>query len=230
MAAKTFSPSMGDLTLYAFQLIGLRPASLIQEHIESARMAANMVLSSWSGQGVNLWEIDLQTIPLVNGVETYDVPNDTVIMLDAYITIHQSGRDIDRVIMPISRSEYATYPNKEQPGFPTVFWFERTLNPKVHIWPVPSSTAEVRSNASLSYYRMKQIGVSDMQGGGLPEIPLYFVEAFALALAARLAAIWVPEKAAMYASASIEAYNIAAAQNVETADYYISPSLSGYYR
>lgn len=225
MAAKTFTPSMAELTLYAFQLVGLRPSSLLQEHIESARMATNMVLSAWSAQGVNLWEIDLQTVPLVKHKEVYEVPDDTVVVLDAYITITQGGRQIDRVIMPISRSEYATYPNKEQIGFPTVFWFNRTLKPEIYLWPQPDG-----SEVSMSYYRMKQITPSDTQGGGMPEIPLYFVEAFALALAARLAAIWAAEKAAMLKGAADEAYAQAVAQNVEMTDFYITPSLGGYYR
>lgn len=223
--AKTFTPSMAELTLYAFQLVGLRPSSLLQEHVESARMATNMVLSTWSAMGVNLWEVDLQTFDLVEGQSTYDVPPDTVVTLDAYITIDQGNRQIDRVIMPISRSEYATYPNKDQIGFPTVFWFERVLNPKLHIWPVPDG-----SEVSLSYYRMKQIEASDMQGGTMPTLPLYFVEAFALALAARLAAIWQPEKAAVLKAAADEAYTVAAAQNVEDVEVFITPTLAGYYR
>lgn len=223
--AKTFTPSMAELTLYAFQLAGLRPSSLLQEHIESARMATNMLLSTWSAMGVNLWEIDLQTVPLFKGQEVYFPPVDTVLVLDAYITIKQGGRSIDRQIMPISRSEYATYPNKEQTGFPTVFWFERTLVPKLYLWPVPDG-----DEVSLNYYRMKQIEASDMQGGVMPEIPLYFIEAFALALAARIAAIWSPEKAPMLKAAADEAYSVAATQNVENTDIYITPSLGGYYR
>jgi hypothetical protein len=224
-AVKTFTPSFSDLVLYAFQILGLRPSSLLQEHIESARMAANMVLSSWSAQGVNLWEVDLQTVPLVKNKETYSVPNDTVVILDAYISINEGNRSIDRVIMPISRSEYATYPLKDQVGFPTVFWFDRQLNPVVRIYPVPSG-----ENISLSYYRMKQIAVQDVQGGPSPEIPIYFQEAFAMALATRLALIWAPEKAQLVGSAALDAYKTATDQNVETADYYITPVLSGYYR
>jgi hypothetical protein len=225
MAGKTFSPSMAELTLYAFQLAGLRPSSLLQEHIESARMATNMLLSTWSAMGVNLWEIDLQTVPLVKEQESYTVPNGTVQVLDAYITIKDGGRSIDRQIMPISRSEYATYPNKEQTGFPTVFWFENTLTPVIHLWPVPDGR-----EVSFNYYRMSVIGASDMQGGVMPEIPQYFIEAFALGLSARLAAIWSPEKAAVLKAAADEAYSVAATANIENTEVYIAPALGGYYR
>ena len=39
-----FNPGLGEITLYAFMNIGIRPTSIVQEHMESARMAANMML------------------------------------------------------------------------------------------------------------------------------------------------------------------------------------------
>jgi len=82
----TFNPSLGELTLYAYNLIGVRNTALVQEHMQTARMATNLLLARWSNQGVNLWAVDLQTVPLVQGTSTYAVPNDTVMILDAYIT------------------------------------------------------------------------------------------------------------------------------------------------
>ena len=70
----SFDPSLGELVLYAYNLIGIRNTSLTQEHMEAARMASNMVLAGWSNKGVNLWTVDLQTVPLVAGQATYAVP------------------------------------------------------------------------------------------------------------------------------------------------------------
>ena len=101
-----FSPSLGELTLYAYNLAGLRNTSLMQEHMESARMATNLMLANWANRGVNLWAVDLITVPLVAGQSTYNVDPNTVVMLDAYMEIDNgSGQPIDRVIMPISRTE-----------------------------------------------------------------------------------------------------------------------------
>ena len=68
-----FNPSLGEITIYAYMNIGLRPTSLVQEHMESARMATNMMLSRWANQGVNLWAVDLIETPLVQGQATYTV-------------------------------------------------------------------------------------------------------------------------------------------------------------
>jgi hypothetical protein len=56
------------------------------------------------------------------------------------------------------------------------------------------------------------------------------MEAFAYGLAARLAVIWSPDKAVVLKAMADESYQIAADQNVETANTYISPMISGYFR
>jgi hypothetical protein len=62
------------------------------------------------------------------------------------------------------------------------------------------------------------------------EIPYYFLEAFAYGMAYRLALIWAPDKVTILKPMADEAYNIAAAQNIETAQQYISPMVAGYFR
>lgn len=223
----TFNPSLGELTLYAYNLIGLRNTSVLQEHMQAARMASNMLLSNWSNRGVNLWAVDLVTVPLVAGQATYTVDSNTVVMLDAYVTIDNGGGDtIDRVILPISRTEYASYPNKEQEGFPTTFWFDRLISPTVTLWPVPDgNTAQ-----DLKYYRVRQLQDANLAGGLQVEIPYLWLEAFAYNLAVRLAIIWSPDKVQLLKPLADEAYQVAADQNVETAQQYISPQIGGYWR
>jgi hypothetical protein len=224
-----FNPSLGEITLYAYNLCGLRNTSLLQEHMEAARMAANMLCANWSNRGVNLWAVDLVSVPLVQGQKTYDVDLNTVTMLDAYMVIDNgNGYPIDRIILPVSRTEYASYPNKETEGFTTTFWFDRLIspNPTVTLWPVPDGT----SAQYLKYYRVRQIQDSNLANGTQVEIPYLWMDAFAYGLAARLAIIWAPDKAQLLKPLADEAYTIAAEQNVETAQQYISPQISGYYR
>lgn len=222
-----FDPSLGEIVLYAYNLIGIRSTSLAQEHMEAARMASNMVLANWSNKGVNLWTVDLQTVPLVAGQATYAVPENTVIMLDAYIRIDNgSSPPIDRLILPISRTEYASYPNKEQEGFPTVFWQDRLISGNVTLWPVPDGT----SAQYLRYYRARQLQDSEFTGGQTVEIPYLWLDAFADALSYRLARVWNPAMAPALKLVADESYNVADNQNVETASQYISPQIYGYYR
>ena len=223
----TFNPGLGEITLYAYNLIGVRNTAVLQEHMEAARMASNMMLARWANQGVNLWAVDLISVPLVQGQATYSVDANTVVILDAYMEIDNgSGQPIDRIILPISRTEYASYPNKEQQGFTTTFWFDRLLSPTVTLWPVPDGS----SAQYLKYYRVRQLQDSNLQNGQKVEIPYLWLEAFAYGLAYRLAQIWSPAAAQMIKPMADESYAIASQQNVETAQQYISPMVMGYFR
>jgi len=295
-----FNPSLGELVLYAYNLCEIRNTSIAQEHMHSARIASNLLLANWANRGVNLWAVDLETVPfdqsptiltatgkgstatltyatpstpvytigtqitvagtgIVDGLQTvtassngsvsfpssvvgtstggtissstpaatYSVDPNTVVLLDAYVTTTQStSQPIDRIILPVSRTEYASYPNKEQVGFPTVFWFDRLLAPQVTLWPVPDGT----SSQYLKYYRVRQIQDANLTGGQTVEIPYLWLEAFAYALAHRLSVIWNAQKSVLLKPLADEAYQIAAEQNVETAQQYISPQISGYFR
>ena len=222
-----FNPSLGELTLYAFNLCGIRNTSIVQEHMTSARMATNLMCARWSNQGVNLWKVDLVSTALVTGQSTYSVDAKTVMMLDAYISNDATGDNIDRIILPVSRTEYASYPNKEQQGFPTVYWFDRLLSPTVTLWPVPNVD---NGPQTLNYYRVIQIQDSNFVSGQTVDIPYLWLEAFALGLAQRLAMVWSPDKLSLLKPLADEAYEIAASQNVEQAQQYISPQIAGYFR
>ena len=220
-----FNPSLGELTIYAYQLIGVRPTALLQEHMDSARLATNMMFTRWSNQGVNLWQVELVQVPLTAGNAIYSVDPSVVVILDAFIRTVDGNSITDRIIMPISRTEYASYPNKGQQGFPTVFWFDRLLSPTVTLWPVPTG-----AQTYLEYYAVQRIQDANMNGTQELDIPPIWLEAMAYGLAERLAHIWAPEKAMGMKAMADEAYQIAATQNVETANQYISPQLSGYWR
>jgi len=225
--AYAFNPSLGELTLYAYNMAGVRNTALLQEHMQAAKMATNMMLASWANQGVNLWAVDLITVPLVQGQTTYSVDGDTVMILDAYMqTDNGSGQPIDRIILPVSRTEYASYPNKEQQGFTTTFWFDRLISPTITLWPVPDGT----SAQFLKYYRVRQLQDANFISGQTVEIPYLWLEAFADGLAFRLAKIWNPQIAPALKAVADQSYDIAARQNVEQAQQYISPQISGYYR
>jgi len=219
----TFNPGLGEIVLYAYMNLGIRPTALLQEHMDTARMATNMMLSRWSNQGVNLWAVDLITTALVEGQSTYAVQPNTVMILDAYTTTDQG---IDRIIMPISRTEYASYPNKDQQGFTTSFWYDRLISPTITLWPVPDGT----SATILKYYRVRQIQDSNLQNGENVEIPYLWLEAFADGLTYRLARIWNPQLAVPLKGQADESYNIASNQNVENVGMFISPMVGGYFR
>ena len=184
-----------------------------------------MMFTRWSNQGVNLWQVTQTTQALTQGLATYSVDPSTVTMLDTFIRTTSGNTFTDRIILPVSRTEYASYPNKAQQGFPTTYWFDRLLSPTVTLWPVPDGT-----QTSLVYYSVLRIQDANMNGTEQVDIPPIWLEAMAYGLAERLAQIWAPDKIASLKMMADESYNIAANQNVEQASQFISPQLSGYWR
>jgi hypothetical protein len=220
-----FNPSLGEVTLYAYQLIGLRPTSLLQEHFQAAQTATNMMFTRWSNQGVNLWQMQFTTTALVQGTSNYSVSSNVVVVLDAYVSTGTAPNTIDRVILPISRTEYMSYPNKVQQGFPTTFWFNRQLNPVLTLWPVPDG-----SQTSVTYASVIRLQDANLSATEEMDIPPIWLEAMVYGLAYRLAQIWTPAMVAPMKAMADESYQIAADQNVETAQQYISPQIAGYFR
>lgn len=221
----SFNPSLGDAVIHAFGMCGVRPTAILQEHMVSARFAANMLQTTWSAKGVNLWKVTLQTLALVQGQAGYSVPTNNIVMLDAYISTVNGTYTSDRVILPVSRTEYSSYTNKAQQGFPSVYWQDRLLSGEVFLWPVPDGT-----QTSISWYQVEQIDDVSFTGGQTMDIPPYFQEAFVLGLAYRLAVSWSPERAVVLKGLADEAYTSAAEQNIERSDVFITPQIGGYWR
>src|SRR3954466_15459808 len=131
-----FAPSLGEVVLNAFSRIGVRRTEILQTHLSDARMEANLLLAKISNLQPNLWSVDLQALPLLQGAATYTVPAETVMILDAYIR-YGSSVLVDRSIYPVSRSEYSTYSDKATQAFPTIYWFDRLISPTITLWPTP---------------------------------------------------------------------------------------------
>lgn len=222
-----YAPSAGELVLYAFNLCQVRSTSLSQEHLNSARQAMNLMLSRWSNLGVNLWRVDTETITLSAGVSTYSVPADTIMILDMYARTPSGTSNTDRIMMPISRTEYASYPNKAQQGFPTVFWFDRLISPTVTIWPVPDGSG---NPTTITYNRVTQVQDANLPGGETIDIPYRWLDAFANGLAYYLSRIWQPQLTAQLKQEADEAYQIAANQDVENVSVFLSPQIAPYFR
>jgi hypothetical protein len=205
----------------------VRSTSIAQEHLNSARQAMNMMLSRWSNMGVNLWKVDTETITLIEGQSTYSVPADTVMILDMYARTPSGTTNTDRIMMPISRSEYASYPNKAQQGFPTVFWFDRLISPTVTIWPLPDGSG---NPTTITYYRVTQIQDANLPGGETIDVPYRWLDAFSNGLAYYLSRIWQPQLSAQLKQDADESYMIAANQDTENVSVYISPMIGPYFR
>lgn len=86
-----FFLSNSDVLLESFDRVELRPPALTGEHMISGRRSLNLEMISWGSQVPLLWKIDATPtlIPLQQGVAVYNLPSDTVTMLDTYLRTFQ---------------------------------------------------------------------------------------------------------------------------------------------
>ena len=124
--------------------------------LRTARRSMNLLTIEWQNRGINMWTIDEGTINLVQGTSSYDLPADTIDLLEH--VIRTGSGDVytqsDLSISRISVSTYASIPNKLTQGRPIQIYIDRgQANPSVTVWPVPDAS----STYVLKYYRMRRI-------------------------------------------------------------------------
>lgn len=193
----------------------------------AAREEMNLLFVEWSNKQVNLFKVELISVPLSNGVAVYSVPARVVMVLDAWVTTNQGQQGAsDIYITPISRTEYASFSNKNTPGRPTSFWLDRLIAPTLTMWPVPDSSGPY----VLNYYACVQMQDANLAGGETPDIPYRWYDAFVAGLAHRLSRSFKPELEDKREKDAIKAWTTAATQDVENVNLSISPTLSSYYR
>lgn len=220
-----FLPSAGDIIITAFQRIGIRPTAILQTHLQQAVMELNLLQSKLSNLQPNLWDVDLQTMPLTQGVATYSVPAETVMITNAYVRTGPVTNTTDRLIFPISQTEYAAVPNKVVQAPPNQFWFNRLISPTVTFYPVPDGNGPY----TIYYYRVRQIQDATLPNGFQMEVPYRWLDALAAGLAHRLSAVFAPQLEQIRKMDADEAWKIAATQDTENVPLYISPGLQSYF-
>ena len=95
--------------------------------LKTARRSMNLMFADWANRGVNMWTFEQGTLDLIQGLNTYPLPNDTVDLLDHVIRTNpnQQSTQADLTITRISISTYATIPNKLTQARPIQVWVQR---------------------------------------------------------------------------------------------------------
>jgi hypothetical protein len=218
-----FFLSNASIAVSAFARLQIRRTALLAEHMQDAYNEFNLMLSSLSNLQPNLWTVNLVSVPLVAGTATYSAAASTIMVLDAYISYGSPA--IDRILGPISRTDYASYPNKQQQGVPTSFWFDRTITPSITLWTVPDSTQAY----TLNYYCCSQVQDANLPAGEIPNVPYRFLDLMVAGLSHRLSRIWKPELEAVRKADADAAWQVASTQDVEDVPLNIVPQI-GFYR
>jgi len=222
-----WAPTLGDLIIAAFGRCQIRRPALTVEHLQDAATACNLLQVEWGNKQVNLWTVDLQSIPLVQGTSTYTIDAATIMIMASYIQTTVGGVANDRIIISIDRDTYASFPDKTTQGLPTVYWHNKLIAPTVTVWQPPDA-ATVTASGTLKFYRARQVQDASLPNGLHPEVPYPFLEAYVAALAVKLGELYAPDQLGRLVPMAKSAWEEAANRNVENAPLRIVPAMGIY--
>ena len=198
--------------------------------MKTARRSLNLLLLDWANRGINLWTIEQGEQVLTYNEGTYDIPVDTVDLLDHVIRTGTGTNQIDINITRISADTYITIPNKNAQGRPIQVWINRqsgadypvtgVANPQINVWPAPDQS----NYYTFFYYRLRRIQDSGT-GINTQDIPFRFLPCLVAGLAYQLS-LKIPdalERAPMLKQMYDEAWQQASDEDREKAPLRIAP-------
>ena len=217
----SFDLSIDDIAEEAFERCGLQVRSGYD--LKTARRSLNLMLAEWANRGLNLWTIQLQekTLPQnttsLTGSDLFgsgaNAAQEIIDITDVVITDSSNN---DYSATSISRSTYFNYTVKTTSGRPSQYYFERTINPKLYLYPAADTTYTLKYYALL---RMKDSGAYTNNN----EIPFRFLPCLTAGLAYYIAMKKSPDRIQLLKQIYEDEFQRAADQDGERTSLFLTP-------
>jgi hypothetical protein len=234
----TFNLNLNDLVEEAFERCGAELRTGYD--LRTARRSLNLLTIEWANRGINLWTIEQGSIPLVQGQIVYDLPVDTIDLLEHVVRTQTGQQQTDITISRISIDTYSTIPNKNAQGRPIQVWINRQSgatypvggqpagtnpatgvdHPSINVWPAPDQS----NFYTFVYWRLRRLQDAG-DGVTTQDIPFRFLPCLVAGLAYHLS-LKVPgalERSQMLKAEYEELWQQAADEDREKAPLRIAP-------
>lgn len=224
----TFNLDLNSLVEEAFERCGAELRTGYD--LRTARRSLNLLTIEWANRGINLWTIEQGEIALTQGVATYNLPVDTIDLLDHIVRTGTGQNQQDINISRISVVTYAQIPNKNAQGRPIQVWIDRQSGatepttgvnyPTINVWPRPDQN----SYYTFVYWRLKRIQDAG-NGTNTQDIPFRMLPCLVAGLAYYLS-MKIPEalpRVEMLKAAYEEQWALAASEDREKAALRLAP-------
>ena len=224
----TFNLDLNFLVEEAYERVGAELRTGYD--LRTARRSLNLLTIEWANRGINFWTIEQGEIPMVQGTTTYNLPVDTIDLIDHVIRTGTGQGQTDININRISVDTYSTIPNKNAQGRPIQVWINRQSGatdpvtgiayPQINVWPTPDQS----NYYTFVYWRLRRIQDAG-SGVTTQDIPFRFLPCMVAGLAYYLS-LKVPgglERTAMLKAMYDEAWQLAADEDREKATLRIAP-------
>lgn len=147
--------------------------------LKTARRSLNLMFTDWANRGINMWTIEQGEIPLVTGTGQYDLPADTVDLMEHVVRTGSGTNQADLTCSRISVSTYSAIPNKLVTGRPIQVYVDRVAPiPNINVWPVPDGV----QTYTLVYWRLRRVQDAG-SGVNTMDVPFRFLNCMVAGLA-----------------------------------------------
>jgi len=215
----TFNLEFDDLINEAYERCGLETREGFD--MRTARVSLNLLFAEWANRGLNLWTIEQRSVTMVSGQAEYTLPSDTVNVLSAVIRTGSGQTQQDVTIDRISQNEYLHLPDKNTMSRPSQFYVQRTISPKLFVYPAPDSA----ESYIFRYYGVRRI---EDTGGftNTADIVFRFLPCLVAGLAYYLAMKKSPDRIVLLKQIYDEEFTRAAQEDRDIASVYLTPDFS----
>jgi hypothetical protein len=183
-----FNLNLNDLVEEAFERCGAELRTGYD--LRTARRSLNLLTIEWANRGINLWTIEQGSIPMVQGQIVYNLPVDTIDLLEHVVRTQTGQQQTDITINRISIDTYSTIPNKNAQGRPIQVWINRQSGaqnlsgiqyPNINVWPAPDQN----NYYTFVYWRLRRLQDAG-EGVTTQDIPFRFLPCLVAGLAYHL--------------------------------------------
>ena len=217
----TFNLSLDEIIEESFERVGSEARSGYD--FKTARRSLNLLTIEWASKGINLWTIEQGFIPLLTNLGTYDLPSDTIDLLDQVVRTGTDTTQVDINLSRISSSTYATIPAKNTSARPVQVWINRQAQiPQINVWPKPNN-----DSYTFVYWRLRRIQDAG-NASNTQDIPFRFLPALIAGLAYQLSMKLPgvdPNRSVMLKAMYDEAFQIASEEDREKASLLVVPRM-----
>jgi hypothetical protein len=220
----SFGMSNADVMIEAYSRCGVRRTSILAEHIQDGSKAINLAFVKFTNAQPNLWTSEQQTQVLTAGTATYTLPARSVMILSCFIRTGSGDSQQDRIVWPVSEFEYASFPNKNSVGYPSTYWLNRLITPQISFYLTPDDSQTYTAYMQI----VRQLQDANLASGETPDLPYRWLDAISAEVAHRLSRIYAPDKEQLRKQDAVEAWALAATQDVENVAMNIVPMLGAY--
>ena len=217
----SFDLTIDQICQEAFERCGLQIRS--GNDLQTAKRSLNLMLAEWANRGLNLWTIQLQEKSIaadttnLSGASLFGSGADAAQqIIDITDVVIRDSSNNDYSATPISRSTYLNYTVKTTSGRPTQYYFERTINPTLYLYPAADTAYTLKYYALL---RMKDAG--DYTNNA--EIPFRFLPCMTAGLAYYISMKKAPERMQALKLLYEDEFKRAADEDGERTSVFLTP-------